>query len=293
MSNSNWIAFALSAAAMAAPAAAQAQQLLVFDEMYEAQQNEPGAPGAFHHRVKPLATQPANWQAPIDYSKGTVYIHQEVMTKPSKRPTIIDICFDGDLEGYGCIDTASYTDVGVHETMKPLADMWQYEKVAWTKKRTEYHLVIKDPALGGTPGGKPPTDFTPSIMRIVFTIVPPGGTYVPPGPKVGGGGADGGVVVMADASTGASPDAAPPAAPDAAAAAMADGASTVADAAPASAPPPATTPPPSTEPTTPPAGTPVTPKPRSSGGCTMARQGSPAGLLLPALALALLRRRRR
>jgi hypothetical protein len=185
-----------------APAVAFAQkQLVLFDEVYTAEVNDPTIPGAkFHHAVKPYPDQPASWAAPVDYSKGTIYFHLEVMSKPSKRATVIDVCFDGDLPGYGCIDTGAYTDVGTYDS-KPqaLTDAYQWNKIAWAKKRTVYHLVIKDPALGGTPGGTPATDFVPSKLRIVATIVPAGGTYTPPGTMAGGGG-DGGAIV-ADAGT--------------------------------------------------------------------------------------------
>jgi hypothetical protein len=194
------VAFGLTAA----PAVAFAQkQLVLFDEVYTAQVNDPTIAGAkFHHAVKPYPDQPASWVSPVDYSKGTIYFHLEVMSKPSKRPTVIDVCFDGDLPGYGCIDTGAYTDVGTYDS-KPqaLTDAYQWNKIAWAKKRTVYHLVIKDPALGGTPGGTPATDFVPSKLRIVATIVPAGGTYTPPGTMTGGGG-DGGAMV---ADAGAAP----------------------------------------------------------------------------------------
>jgi MYXO-CTERM domain-containing protein len=263
------------------PSAALAQQMVVFDEVYTAVEKEPGG-SSFHHSVKPSPSQPANWVSPVDYSKGTVYIHQEVMTKPSMRTTQIDICFDGDLAGYGCINTAAYTTTGVHETVKPLTSMWQYDKVAWTRKRTVFHLVIKDPALGGTPGGKPASDYVPSTMRIVLTIVPPGGAYVPPTPAaaVDGGGApeDASVTGGSDARPA---DSRPPPSAEADAAASPDTAR----------PPMATSPDaaPTTEPTPPP------PSPvgrRKAAGCAMG--GAPASdLLLVLLAAALLAARQR
>jgi hypothetical protein len=121
------------------------------------------------------------------------------MTKPSARSTIVTICFDGDKAGYGCTDTEPYTTTGVHETMRAMTSTWQYGAIAWSKPRSEYHLVIKDPGLGGTPGGKPATDFVPTMMRIVMTVVPPGGTYTPPA-SMGG-------MMTADGGTSAAPDA--------------------------------------------------------------------------------------
>ena len=42
---------------------------------------------------------------------------------------------------------------------------------AWSQRRDDYHLVIKDPALGGTQGGKPASDYVPTKLRVVLTIV--------------------------------------------------------------------------------------------------------------------------
>jgi hypothetical protein len=61
-------------------------------------------------------------------------------------------------------------------------------------------IVVKDPALGGTPGGKPPTDFTPTMVRLVLTVVPPGGTYVAPTKGGSVPTADGGSAPAVDAA---------------------------------------------------------------------------------------------
>jgi hypothetical protein len=197
-------ALVVTAAALSARPAA-AKTLLVFDETYTAIKAEPGGAGAFHHSVKPLADQPVNWTSPVDYSKGTVFIHLEVMSKPSARPTFIDVCFDGDLSGYGCVSTLPYTDVGVHDT--PSGTWWNRDKIGWTKKRTVFHLVIKDPAHDGTPGGSPEAEFVPSKLRIVLSIVPPGETYEPPA-GTGAADAGGGGAMDAAVDAGAPADAA-------------------------------------------------------------------------------------
>jgi MYXO-CTERM domain-containing protein len=260
------------------PLAAQAQQTVAFDKVYQATGSN-----NFHFDVKPAPDQPASWVSPVDYSKGTVYIHQEVFTKPSNRDTVVDICFDGDLAGYGCIDTLPYKTTGVHETMKPLNanTMYQYGKVAWTKKRTLFQLVIKDPALGGTPGGKPATDFVPSDMRIVLTVVAPGGTYTPPAPMSP---VDGGEAPPADAGSRpeASPDlTVPPDASPATADAMVPVTVPIGPDAAAPAPSGGTTPP-----------APAPAVKASSAGCAVGGSPAPpAGLLAVALVL-LLRRRR-
>jgi hypothetical protein len=288
----------LGLCALPAVALAQPSQLVAFDVVYTAEMYDGTVQGeTFHHLVKPAPTEPASWLSPVDYAHGTVYIHQEVMTKPSMRNTIITICFDGDLAGYGCIDTKTYTTTGEHETVAPITSTWQYGKIAWGKRRTEYHLVIKDPALGGTQGGKPASDYVPSKMRIVMTIVPPGGKYVPPAPLSGGEGSDGGAAPAADASQ-ASVDSA---------AAMADAGAPPADAAqpdPVPAPDASTSKPPATkmdaakppvddpEPTDP--GTGGAKPAGKSGGCAIAGGSSAAGpLVLLGLVIAQRRRRRR
>jgi hypothetical protein len=171
---------ALSAAglAMLISAPARAQQVIVFDVTYTAStQTTQDA----HYDVPPPANLPDNWVSPIDYAHGTVYIHQEVATKPSNKATMVDVCFDGDLPGYGCISTDLYTDPGVHETVAPLTTMWQYDQVAWTQRRTLFQLIVKD--TNNNNGGIPQADYMPTTMRIVLTVVAPGGTYVPPPPS--------------------------------------------------------------------------------------------------------------
>jgi hypothetical protein len=132
------------------------------------------------------------------------------------------------------------------------------------------------------------------MMRIVMTIVPPGGTYTPPPPLSGGTPIDAGT---SPADAGAS-------APDAEAPAIADAAAPAVDAAmpepvkqdAATSKPPATkqdaASPPSVDPEPEPTGG---NKPASkSGGCAMAGSGLTAGpLLLVATMIAQLRRRRR
>lgn len=277
--------------ALLVPAPAFAQQLVTFNQVVTITERGNGA-GAFHYLIKPAATEPGSWTTPIDYSRGAAHVHLEVMEKPSKRNTTITICFDGNLEGYGCITSGAYTDVGTYDTVRALPTAtWQYDKIAWARRRQEYHLVVKDPALGGTPGGRPASDYAPTKMRIVMTIVPPGGTYAPP-PGVATPAADAG----ADTAAASSPDAAappPPAEPAAPDAAAPGGA---APPNPPSTPPPAPaspgpspTPAPSNAPVATPASTPAV-----SGGCSVASAGAgAAGLFLSALLLGLLRPRRR
>jgi hypothetical protein len=183
-----------AAIGLSASPAAAADQLVAFDETYVQELNGNVQGETFHHGIVPKPTEPASWTTPVNYAKGTAYLYMEVLEKPSKRNTLLTVCFDGPKEGYGCFDTKSYTDVGAYETKVTMggADWYQYGKVAWGQRRDDYHLVIKDPALNGTQGGKPATDYVPTKLRVVLTIVPPGGTYTPPAKGQGMGGADAG-----------------------------------------------------------------------------------------------------
>jgi MYXO-CTERM domain-containing protein len=182
--------------ALTGPEAHAQEQLVAFDETYVQELNGNVQGETFHHGIVPKPTEPASWTTPVNYAKGTAYLYMEVLEKPSKRNTLLTVCFDGPKEGYGCFDTKSYTDVGAYETKITMggANWYQYGKVAWGQRRDDYHLVIKDPALNGTQGGKPATDYVPTKLRVVLTVVPPGGTYTPPAKGTSGGtpGADAG-----------------------------------------------------------------------------------------------------
>jgi hypothetical protein len=269
--------------ALSAPALA-ADQLVAFDIVYTAEFYDGTVKGEnYHHLVKPAPTEPASWTTPVDYSKGTVYIHQEVMTKPSARSTTITICFDGDLSAYGCITSKPYTTTGVHETVAPITSTWQYGQINWGKRRTEYHLALKDGAADNFPNAASRDMFVPSMMRIVMTVVPPGGTYVPP-PPLGGGmpAADAGATPAADAGTPSAADAAPTASPDAA---KVDPRPSPDAAASKPTPKPDAAAPPKTDPgEDPPSSNPPAAK---SGGCSLGG-GSVAGAALPFLVVGLL-----
>ena len=250
-----------------APARAQAPQLVTFDQVVTITERGNGA-GAFHYLIKPAASEPASWTTPVDYSRGTAHVHLEVLEKPSKRPTAITICFDGNLEGYGCIATSTYTDLGTYVTARVLPTAtWQYNQIAWNRRRQEYHLVVKDPALGGTSGGRPASDYTPTKMRIVMTIVPQGGTYMPPAGAAGPA-ADAGAPAGNDAGAGPRADAGAGPAPI-----------TPADAAPAGD--VAVTPPATSQDAAPTTGTPVSPPSSGTGGSGSNGSGGSGGSTRP------------
>ena len=92
---------------LATPMAARADQFVITDVTYVHAQN---TTKDSHFRVKPLAATPANWQTPVNYLGGTIYVHTEVLTKPSNARTVHWICFEG-RPSYDCLVSPAYTTI--------------------------------------------------------------------------------------------------------------------------------------------------------------------------------------
>ena len=103
------------------------------------------------------------------------------MTKPSNKPTIIDFCLIS-ARDYGCIETFIYTHVGLHETVRSMAggDVDKRNVIEFTQRMRSNQMVLKTPAPTWIDGGRPQSDYLPSMMRFVATLVSPGGTYTKP-----------------------------------------------------------------------------------------------------------------
>jgi MYXO-CTERM domain-containing protein len=177
-------------AGLLAGAPARAEQIVLFDITYTHTNANDS-----HHSISGAAlNQPANWTAPIDYAKGTIHFYQEVMTKPSTKPTIIDFCLIS-ARDYGCIETFIYTHTGLLETVRSMAggDVDKRNVIDFTQRMRSIQMVLKTPAPTWINGGRPQSDYLPSMMRFVATLVSPGGTYVRPKPTPGFAPGDGGV----------------------------------------------------------------------------------------------------
>ena len=195
-------------AGLLAAAPARAEQIVLFDITYtHTNANDT------HHSISGAAlNQPANWTSPIDYTKGTIHFYQEVMTKPSTKPTIIDFCLIS-ARDYGCIETFIYTHTGLHETVRSMAggDVDKRNVIDFTQRMRSIQMVLKTPAPTWINGGRPQSDYLPSMMRFVATLVSPGGTYMKPAPTPGFNPGDGGAAASpADASVSPTTDAAAP-----------------------------------------------------------------------------------
>ena len=300
---------AVTAPSLLAPLAAQAEQLVLFDTTYE----HTGARDSHHEMPAAAINQPADWTAPIDYTQGTIHFYQEVMTKPSNKDTIIDFCLIS-ARDYGCIETFVYTTTGVHETVRSMAgkDVDKRALIDFKHKMKSIEMVLKTPVTYIN-GGKPQSDFLPSKMRFVATLVPPGSTYVRPTPTPGfalDGGAGPGDAAPAMADAAPSDPGPAPGPGDAAAApdvpmAMEAGTPSTDPPAPGTTPPmtvadAGTRPPSPPAPSKPPAPKPEpenTPTPSSPAGCALAGAAPPTSAtgalaLLAGLALAGRARRR-
>jgi hypothetical protein len=303
-------AMTILAALLVAPAVARAEQIVLFDITYTHD-----ASNDAHHGISGAAlNQPANWTAPINYAQGTIHFYQEVMTKPSDKDTIIDFCLIS-VRDYGCIETFIYKTVGLHETVRSMAgrDVDKRNVIDFTQKMRSIQMVLKTPAPTYINGGRPQSDFLPSRMRFVATLVSPGGTYVRPTPTPGfdpGPAARDAGAPPPGNDAGATPDAA--VAMDAEAIADApvvvdvpvttpvvDAATSTPPTGPAGPSPDAAGKPPSNPGPTPGPGPAPSPSSPVAGGCSIGGAAAPTGLFLvgllaaPALAARSILRRRR
>ncbi len=292
------LAVVSAALALGAPARAGAEQFTFFNFEYEATlQNTNDA----HYDVRPSAqvpfTQPDSWRAPIDYTQGTVYIEQDVLTKPSQLDTQVDICFINGAR-YGCRSTEFYKTTGRVTTMRPASSFYQFNQINWDGKTNLVQLIVKDRANNN--GGNPKSSFMPTRMRIAMTFVSQGGTYTPPPGFSDSPATDGGPAPTATPDAGAD-DARP------VAEAGAQPPPEMRDASPPPIAPPPLAQPPAPEPITPPQApttrpmppvvdpTPTTVPATPKSGCSFAPSATAPSAALPLLALLLAfsRRRRR
>ena len=201
---------ALALASVALPRPARAEQFVVVDETYTATaQNTDDS----HYRVDPRAGSPTNWRSPVDYASGRAHARLEVITKPSTRKTLYNICYEA-TPSYACMGySPAYTAPGVYDFEFPFSTFYQYNMVDWSKGVRKIALILKDENEAKKQGDPA---FYPTKIHITITIVAPGGTYVPPTamadagmemdaamPRDGGALADAGVADAAIAGRGA------------------------------------------------------------------------------------------
>lgn len=179
-----------AASASLVATSAFADQVVVLDETWV---HTPDLADS-HYRVDPAVDTPESWVSPVDYSQGTAYVYLEVHTKPTAQETRFQVCFEA-TPTYGCTDQSpTYTTTGTYEWSTPFADFYvpPGESVDWSQGTNRIACILKD-----TMNGKPSADnvgdeiaalYTPTEVRMVVTLVSPGGVYEPPTPTGEGGG---------------------------------------------------------------------------------------------------------
>jgi hypothetical protein len=157
-------------------------------------------PSKSHYYVKGdrlNAATPIDWTKPIDYRNGRIHVHTEVLDKPpgaaDTRWTLCYIARKGIDDGYGCSNTALYTEEGVWEFEQGMTEWWQNDNIDWTQGVKQVDIVMKD-GKGVFAHTQPdPERWFPTTVRIAMIQVSEGSTYDPSLiPGLGGGGADGG-----------------------------------------------------------------------------------------------------
>ncbi len=159
-----------------AGAGARAEQMVLFDVTY----THTSANNA-HFDIRNL-NQPSNWTSPINYKDGELHFYVEVFDKPTNATTVVESCFIS--TGYGCVSAAPrYTTPGTYTILRKMnvpSQWYQHSQIDWTKPMKLIQIIVKD--VNNVNGGRPSTDYLPSKLRYVATIVSPGSTYVPPVP---------------------------------------------------------------------------------------------------------------
>ncbi len=162
----------------ALPCVAHAQQFTIVDQTYEHKYEE-----GSHHRVKPTAETPSNWKVPVDYTKGTVYGHMEILSRPSTDKVAFVICMES-VPSYACATAPTYTTQKSLDWSQPFSKMFQADKVDWTKRPSIVALIQKDSMYRNVEvkdlGADTVMRILPSKLRVVLTFVAEGSTYKPP-----------------------------------------------------------------------------------------------------------------
>jgi hypothetical protein len=145
------------------------------------------------YRVPVLQGAPANWKSPVDFTAGKAYARFEVLAKPTDSKTLYNVCFALAGDKLSCMPLSPpFTGKGVNNISAAVNIFWNWDQVDWSMGVSQIVLVLKDESGKLVQGD---ANFYPTTMKTTVTIVPPGGTYVPPadttmmdaGPPAAGG----------------------------------------------------------------------------------------------------------
>lgn len=165
---------------------AKAQQFVVTNLTYTATKDNTTDS---HYFAAPLPGTPTDWRSPIDYASGKAYVRLEVISKPSDRKTLYNVCYEGNPTAACMGYSPPYTKPGVVEFSSDLSSIWQYGAVDWSKGVNRMALILKDENGTKVQGD---SAFYPTTIHVTITIVAKGATYVPPSTGGNGGAADAG-----------------------------------------------------------------------------------------------------
>lgn len=178
-------AFFIGISSLALPS--QAEQFTLMDVEFtftkEDADNSTPSPSHYYVQSDSLTNQPADWTAPVDYRNGSVHIRTEVLDKPAGGEiTQWSICYIPNVgigAGYGCANSGTYTEAGIHERDESMTSWWQNDQLDWTRGINEMHLVIKDSDSGGGHAHKreDSENFFPTTIRMTLVQVSAGSTY--------------------------------------------------------------------------------------------------------------------
>jgi hypothetical protein len=135
-----------------------------------------------HYRIDPTMEVPANWKVPVDYSTATVSVRMEVLEKPSNAKTLVNVCFQGNVETCMAYPPA-YSMPGVLTFSKPLNSFWQYGMFDWTKGIQYTAVSLKDEdeqLVQGDPM------FYPTKVKLTVTVTADDAPVMEPEPADAG-----------------------------------------------------------------------------------------------------------
>src|SRR5438445_6360495 len=135
------------------PSVAVAEQFVLLDVTftYTKMDADTSTPDKSHYYVQSdrlNPNRPHDWTAPIDYRHGVVHVHTEVIDKPAGgenvRWTLCYIPNKGIGAGYGCTNSALYSEEGTFEFEQSMTEWWQNDAIDWTQGIRQVDLVMKD-----------------------------------------------------------------------------------------------------------------------------------------------------
>lgn len=138
----------------------------------------------------PTGFPTGSMKTPVNYAGGTLYQRIQVITKPSSKPVIYQICLFQDqiIASKHACSTASklaFSSTGTYYASQLMTSIFQYDHINWDRELLLAMTVLKDSnsnpiddryGFAGTWSGSP--DFSlyyPMKVRYTAIIVPPGG----------------------------------------------------------------------------------------------------------------------